>query len=90
MNDACHIDFCQMSERMLAKLGFKLTTPGLTAHIATNRDTSARRHILHKISACSQWVKNLKTLCVPYLRGCSKLVCYILQCLSLNPFPHIE
>ena len=26
-NDACHSNFCQTSERMLAELGFKLTTP---------------------------------------------------------------
>ena len=31
--DTCHNDFGQTSERMLVKLGFKLTTPGLTAHV---------------------------------------------------------
>ena len=35
-NDLCRIDFNQMTERMLAELGFKLTTDGLTAHVATD------------------------------------------------------
>ena len=35
LNDACLIDFYQISEGMLAKLGFDLTTPGLTACVAT-------------------------------------------------------
>ena len=26
VDDACHSDFCQTSERMLAELGFELTT----------------------------------------------------------------
>ena len=30
-NDTCHSDFFQTLERMLAKMGFKLTTPGKTA-----------------------------------------------------------
>ena len=32
-NDACHYDFRQTSERMLAELRFKLTTHGLTARV---------------------------------------------------------
>ena len=34
-NDACCIDFCKTSWRMLSKLGLKLTTPGLTACFIT-------------------------------------------------------
>ena len=34
-NGACHSDFCKTSERKLAELGFELTTPGLSALIAT-------------------------------------------------------
>ena len=40
-NDACHNDFCQTLERMLAELGFKLTTLGLIARVATG----ARRRV---------------------------------------------
>ena len=40
-SDACHSDFCQTSERMLAELGFKLTTPVLTAHVTTDWATGA-------------------------------------------------
>ena len=42
MNDACRIDFCLSSERKLAKPGFKLTTLGLTACVATDWATGAR------------------------------------------------
>ena len=35
-NDAYRIDFCQSSERKLAEPGLELTTPGLTARVATN------------------------------------------------------
>ena len=38
-NDACHNDFCWTSERMLAELGFELSTPGLTARVATDWTT---------------------------------------------------
>ena len=34
-NDTCHIDFCQTSERKLAKPGFKLTTPSLKGRVVT-------------------------------------------------------
>ena len=34
--DACHSDFCQTTERMLAELGFELKSPGLTACVVTN------------------------------------------------------
>ena len=40
-NDACRIDFCQSLERKLAELGFEITTPGLTARIATDWATGA-------------------------------------------------
>ena len=36
MNSACHSDFCQTSEIMLTKKGFKITTSGLTACVTTN------------------------------------------------------
>ena len=45
MNDACHSNICQTSERMMVKLWFKLTTPGLTAHITLNAATMAQ--LLH-------------------------------------------
>ena len=41
-NDACHNDFCQTSEGMLAELGFELTTPRLTTHVATDWATGVR------------------------------------------------
>ena len=40
--DAGHSDSCQTSERMLAELGIELTTPGLTARVATDCATAAR------------------------------------------------
>ena len=35
---------CQTTERMLAELGFKLTTPGLTARVATDWATGAQHN----------------------------------------------
>ena len=40
-NDACRIDFCQSSERKLTEPRSELTTPWLTARVATG----ARRHM---------------------------------------------
>ena len=42
-NDACRIDFCQLSERLLVELEFELTTPGLTVRVAADRATGARQ-----------------------------------------------
>ena len=40
VEDECHIDFCQSSERKLAE-------PGLTAHVATDWATGARHNFLY-------------------------------------------
>ena len=48
MNNACHIDFFQTSERILAELDFEHTAPGLTARVAT--DWAAETPIKHYIS----------------------------------------
>ena len=42
MNDACYIDFCQTMEKMLAELGFELTTAGLTPRVATDCSTGGK------------------------------------------------
>ena len=36
MNEACHNDFCQTTERLLAELGFEHLAPGLTSRVATD------------------------------------------------------
>ena len=41
-SDVCQSDFSKTSERMLAELGFELTTPRLTARVATDLTAGAR------------------------------------------------
>ena len=45
-NEACHRDFSQTSERMLAVLGFEPTHPWLTARVATGWATGAPLGVL--------------------------------------------
>ena len=90
-NDACRIDFCQMSVWKLVEPGFKLTTPGLTARVATDWPIEAR-HLLteaffHNINQVNIWVcrGTYKTCVVFYaLKAHHHLLVYIniLLCLS--------
>ena len=50
MNNTYHSDFFQTSERMLAELGFELTTPGLTTRVATEWAAGARPELEIKVT----------------------------------------
>ena len=45
MNETSGIDFCQTSGKMLAELGFELTTPGLRASFANDWTTGFAAYI---------------------------------------------